>query len=131
MPTNYSFNSQTIKGRDITDLPYVKKWLALQGYVIAIGKFTECNGNNIMIMGLRDGNTTHFRFVKIGPKGEYLGWKPISSLTLYGGKSRYLMNINLSKNGNELIVIESNTYFETGNTLNDERKANCAEEWKI
>jgi|GEM_PF-6166312 len=131
LPSSFSFTSKTIKGRDITNIPYTVKRLRLEGEVTAIGKITECNGNHIMVMSVGKGNTTYFRFMKIGPKGEYLGWKAITSLTLYGGKATGLMEVNLSVRNTELTVKEKNTNFETGKSYSDVRKANCAEEWKI
>ena len=131
LPSNFSFTSKTLKGRDITNIPYTVKRLRLEGEVTAIGKITECNGNHIMVMSIGKGSTTYFRFMKIGPKGEYLGWSAITSLTLSGGKATGLMEVNLSVRNTELTVREKNTNFETGKSYNDERKANCAEEWKI
>lgn len=131
LPSSFSFTSQTLKGRDITTIPYTVKRLRLEGEVTAIGKITECNGNHIMVIGIRKANTTYFRFMKIGPKGEYLGWSAITSLTLYGGKATGLLEVNLSVRNTELTVREKNTNFETGKSYSDVRKANCAEEWKI
>ncbi len=131
LPSSFSFTSKTLTGRDITNIPYTVKRLRLEGEVTAIGKITECNGNHIMIMSIGKGSTTYFRFMKIGPNGEYLGWKPITSLTLYGGKATGLMEMNISVKNTELTVREKNTNFETGKSYSDERKANCSEEWKI
>lgn len=131
LPSSYSFTSQTIKGYDITNIPFVKKWLRLEGELTAIGQIKKCGENHIMVVALRDGQRTDFRFMKIGPKGEYLGWKGISSFQLYSGKAQNTMEINISVKGNELIVKEKNTYLSTGKSHGDERKVNCAEEWKI
>ena len=131
LPSNFSFSSKTVSGRDITNIPFTKKRLRLEGEVTAIGKLTECGGNHIMIIGLTKGSTTYFRFLKIGPKGEYLGWKPIASLTLYGGKASSFMEVSISFRNNELIAKERNTYVATGKSTTNELKANCLEEWKI
>ncbi|MGV8946836.1 MAG: tetratricopeptide repeat protein [Lutibacter sp.] len=131
LPSSFSFTSRAVKARDITKMPYTKKRLRLDGDIGAIGKITECGGNHILIISLRNGSSTYFRFMKIGPKGEYLGWKPITSITLYGGKASSLMEVNISVRNNELIVKTKDTYFETGRSHSDEIKANCTEEWKI
>ena len=131
LPSNFSFTSTSIQGYDITNIPFAKKWLRLNGALTAIGQIKKCGENHIMVIALQEGQRTSFRFMKIGPKGEYLGWKGITSLQLYGGKAQYNMQVDISTKGNELIVKERDTYIQTGKTHSDVRKVNCAEEWKI
>jgi len=131
LSSSYVMTLGNLKGRDITNIPFTKKWIPIEGELNAIGKITECNGNKIMIVLIRDGGRNDFRFIKIGPKGEYMGWQGITNVQLYGGKSQHSIATSFSINNNIIKTKTKNTNYETGKSWNDDRVINCNETWKF
>jgi hypothetical protein len=127
--TIYNFSLSSLQARDITNLAYTKKYLShLKGEVNAIVKF-NCGTHVILVVALRNGNSTTFKFVRIHYEGVYRSTKDIATVSSAGSVITNQLSIALSNTGSSIKAQTTKTNKSTGKSNTDTIFAPCGGDW--
>ena len=125
----FSFSLSSLEGRDITNLPYTKKYLShLKGEVYAITKFNSGRAI-ILVVAVRNGNNTSFKFVRIHYEGPYRSTRDIASVNTSGKVITEQLSVVLSNTGSSIKAHVTRTNIQTEKSNSDIIFAPCSGDW--
>jgi hypothetical protein len=128
--TTFGFSLKTIQGRDITNLPYTKKYLShLQGNVTALGQFNTCGTSKILVIAVQNGNTTKFKFLRLHYEGVYQATKDIDQVSISGNLITENLTISMVQNSYTVKADIMREYLASGNKKSTIVFAPCAGKW--
>ncbi len=128
--TTDGFSLLGLKGRDITDLPYTKKYLShIKGQITAIFQFT-CGASRILVVGAKVGNDVTFMFVRTTNSGVYKFTKNIANVYNRGNLITENIAIGFTNIGGTIKADVTFMYPATGNKRTTVVYAPCSGDWK-
>ena len=125
-----SFSLLGLKGRDITDLPYTKKYLShIKGEITAIFQFT-CGASRILVVAAKVGNDVTFMFIHTTNTGRYRATKYIANVYNRGNLITENIAIGFTNIGSSIKADVTFIYPATGKTRTNAVFAPCSGDWK-
>ena len=125
-----SFSLLGLKGRDITDLPYTKKYLShIKGEITAIFQF-PCGASRILVVAAKVGNDVTFMFVRTSNTGVYKFTKNIANVYNRGNLISENIAIGFTNIGGTIKADVTFMYPATGNKRTTVVYAPCSGDWK-
>lgn len=113
--TSFGVSLLGLRGRDITNLPYVKKYLGhLRGEITAVVKFSR-GQSIILVVAVKNGNDLAFKFINVHYEGAYKSTTDIASVYNVGNLISQNLVIGFSNpNGMSVKADVTKTYQATG-----------------
>ena len=124
------FSLLGLKGRDITNLPYTKRYLShIKGEVTAIFQFI-CGNARILVVGAKVGNDLTFIFIKTSYTGVYKFTKNIANVYNRGNLITENIAIGFRAIGGSIKADATFMYPATGKNRTTVVYAPCSGDWK-